>query len=73
MNPGGRIAVIEMIIGDLANPGPAALMDMNMLALVSGQERSLAEYDVLLSTAGLRRIAVLATKSPQSVIEAVAE
>jgi hypothetical protein len=73
MNPGGRIAVIEMIIGDLANPGPAALMDMNMLSLVSGQERSLAEYEVLLSAAGLRRIAVLDTKSPQSVIEAVAE
>jgi hypothetical protein len=73
MNPGGRIAVIEMVIGDLANPGPAALMDMNMLALVSGQERSLDEYDVLLSAAGLRRTAVLATKSPQSVIEAIAE
>ena len=73
MIPGGRIAVIEMIIGDVVDPGPAALMDMNMLTLVPGQERSLAEYDALLSAAGLRRIEALDTKSPQSVIVAVAE
>jgi len=72
MTPGGRIAVVEMIIGELSDPGPAALMDMNMLAAVPGQERSLSEYDRLLSAAGLRRTAVLPTSSRQSVIEAVA-
>jgi hypothetical protein len=44
-------------------------MDMNMLAAVPGQERSLREYDALLSAAGLRRTAVLPTSSAQSVIE----
>jgi hypothetical protein len=72
MTPGGRIAVIEMIVGELSDPRPAALMDMNMLAAVPGQERSLAQYDALLSAAGLRRIAVRPTSSAQSVIEAVA-
>jgi hypothetical protein len=72
MTPGGRIAVVEMIVGELSDPGPAALMDMNMLAAVPGQERSLTEYDALLSAAGLRRTAVLPTSSAQSVIEAVA-
>jgi hypothetical protein len=72
MTPGGRIAVVEMIVGELSDPGPAALMDMNMLAAVPGQERSLTEYDALLSAAGLRRTAVLRTSSAQSVIEAVA-
>jgi hypothetical protein len=76
MTPGGRMRVVEMIVGELSDPGPAALMDMNMLAAVPGQERSLteydAEYDALLSAAGLRRTAVLPTRSAQSVIEAVA-
>lgn len=72
MTPGGRIAVVEMIIGELSDPGPAAPMDMNMLAAVPGQERSPSEYDGLLSAAGPRRTAVLPTSSHQSVIEAVA-
>jgi hypothetical protein len=72
MPPGGRIAIVEMVLGELDNPGPGALIDMNMLAVCPGQERSLDEYDALLAAAGLRRTAVLATSSPQSVIEAVA-
>ena len=72
MTSGARIAVVEMLIGELSDPGPAALMDMNMLGAVPGQERSLPEYEALLSAAGLRRTAVLLTSSAQSVIEAVA-
>ena len=38
MNPGARVAVVEMLVGEPSDPGPAALMDMNMLAVVPGQE-----------------------------------
>ena len=72
MTPGGRIAIIEMVLGELSDPGPGALMDMNMLAASVGQERSLDEYDTLLAAAGLRRTAIRTTSSPQSVIEATA-
>jgi hypothetical protein len=72
MNPGGRLAIVEMVLGELADPGPGALMDMNMLAASVGQERSLDEYDALLAAADLRRTAVRTTSSPQSVIEAAA-
>lgn len=72
MTPGGRIAIIEMVLGKLSDPGPGALMDLNMLAACVGRERSLDEYDALLAAAGLRRNAIAATSSPQSVIEAVA-
>ena len=47
-------------------------MDINMLAASPGQERSLEEYDALLTAAGLRRTAVFTTNSPQTVIEAIA-
>jgi O-methyltransferase domain len=72
MTRGGRIAVVEMIVGELSDPGPAALTDMNMLAAVPGQERSLTEYEALLCAAGLRRTSVRSNGSPLSVIEAIA-
>ena len=43
-----------------------------MLVATSGKERSLDEYDTLLTAAGLRRHRLIATDSPLSVIEAVA-
>lgn len=48
-----------------------ALTDLSMLTLAGGRERSLAEFDELLSDAGLRRVAVRTMDGPQSVIEAV--
>jgi predicted O-methyltransferase YrrM len=72
MEPGGRIAIIEMVVGDDGEDRLGAMMDLNMLAVVNGRERSLAEFDALLQRAGLRRTAVLTADSPQSVIEAVA-
>ena len=72
MTPGGRVAIVEMVVGELSEPGLGALIDMNMLAASPGQERSLDEYDALLTAAGLRRTAVRPASSSQSVIEAVA-
>ena len=72
MEPGGRIAIFELVVGADGDAGLAALMDLNMLALLNGRERSLREFDALLHRAGLRRTAVLTADSPHSVIEAVA-
>jgi hypothetical protein len=67
MTPGGRIAVIDMIV-DRANPH-AALSDMVMLMACTGKERTIEEFDALFDAAGLKRTAVLETGTPQSVIE----
>ena len=67
------VAIIELVVGGApGDPSLAALMDLNMHTLVNGRERTLHEFDGLLDRAGLRRIAVVSTGSPQSVIEAVA-
>ncbi|WP_457142406.1 methyltransferase [Mycobacterium sp. URHB0021] len=68
--PGGRIAIIELIVDD-HNP-VSALFDMHMLAISTGRERTLNEYDTMLAAAGLRRSAVRDTTGPQSVIVATA-
>jgi precorrin-6B methylase 2 len=74
MNPGGRVVIIEQIVGSNKDPGiAAALSDLNLLVLTQGgRERTLPQFDALLEAAGLRRTMVFTTKSPHSVIEAVA-
>ena len=72
MVPGGRIAIVEMLVGERDDPGVVALLDLNMLAVADGKERTLAEFDTLLAMAGLRRTAVFTADSPQKIIEAVA-
>lgn len=76
MNPGGRICVVEMVVGETEAPGlDAALLDMNMLMVTQGRERDRAEFDTLLESSGLRRAKDTPIPSPTypySVIEAVA-
>jgi hypothetical protein len=55
---GGRIAVIDLLIGETGQPGLAPLMDMNMLDMTRGRERQIAEFDSLFTAAGLRRVKV---------------
>jgi len=69
---GGRVAIVEMIVPDDLRPSPAQLMDLNMLVMLTGRERTRAEYDTLLGAAGLRIEHVHETHSPFQIIEAVA-
>ena len=55
---GGRIAVVDLLVGEAGQPGLAPLMDMNMLDMTGGRERQLTEFDALFTAAGLRRINV---------------
>lgn len=68
LRPGGRVAIVEMVLPDDGGPSPANLMDLNMLVLVPGQERTSAEYRALLQSAGLSLTGVHATHSPFSVL-----
>jgi O-methyltransferase domain/Dimerisation domain len=73
MLPGGRIMVIEFLIGAVNAPAKlAAFADMTMLLMLPGRERSLDEFDLLFASAGLRRVSVTPLRHPQVVIEAVA-
>ncbi|HET9378598.1 MAG TPA: methyltransferase [Chthoniobacterales bacterium] len=72
LRPGGRIIVIEMLLGEVGQPEFAPLMDLNMMVMLTGRERSLAEYTRLLKDAGLRVSKSTPIRSPMAVIEAVA-
>jgi O-methyltransferase domain len=72
MRPGGRVIVVEMLLGELGEPGLAPLMDLNMMVMLTGRERTLAEYSALLKDAGLRFSNSTPIRPPMAVIEAVA-
>ncbi|MGW2052140.1 methyltransferase [Streptomyces sp. NPDC001858] len=55
VNEGGRVLVVEMIIGELGRPDFATLSDMTMLTMTNGRERELTEFDAVFAAAGWRR------------------
>lgn len=71
MTPSSRLLIVEMVIppGDAMHPGK--VLDMVMLALPGGTERTAAEYGALLAKAGFKLSRVVPTASPVSVVEAV--
>lgn len=71
MKPDSRLLIIEMVLpaGDTSHPGK--LLDIAMLVMPGGQERTEEEYGTLLSKAGFRLTHVVPTKSAVSLVEAV--
>ncbi len=70
VNPGGKLLLVELVIA----PGNAVdlgkVVDLEMLVIASGQERTEVEYRRLLGGAGWRLSRVLPTKSPTWILEA---
>ena len=71
MNPDGRLLIIEMVIPEGDGFHPAKLLDMAMLVLMGGEERTEAEYGALLGKAGFRLSGVTPTQSEASIVEAL--
>jgi hypothetical protein len=69
---GGRVAVIELLLGEIGEPSLAPVFDVTMMVMSSGRERSLVEYKRLFEAAGLRATNVIPTKTPMTILEAVA-
>jgi len=71
MTPKGRLAIVETVIPDDGSPTLAQLMDVNMLAILPGRERTQAQYGALLKPAGLRIERLIQTHSPFQILEAI--
>jgi hypothetical protein len=67
---GSRIVLVEMILPDTLQPSPVTLMDMNMLVMLGGRERTAGEYSALLQRCGYEVERVIPTGGMFSVIEA---
>jgi SAM-dependent methyltransferase len=70
MGPTGRLLIVEMVLPDGNAPHPGKLLDLAMLVMPGGQERTEAEYAALLGRAGFELRRVVSTRSAVSVVEA---
>jgi hypothetical protein len=66
----GRLLLVEMVIPPGNDFHPGKLLDLVMLAVTGGMERTAEEYAALLAQAGFRLTRVVPTESAASVIEA---
>jgi hypothetical protein len=70
MNDDGKVLIVEMVVAEGNEPSPAKGLDLVMLTIEGGKERTEAEYIKLLEASGFRLTKIIPTKSPMSVIEA---
>jgi hypothetical protein len=70
--PGGVVLVVEMVLDRPGHERLAAFMDLNMMAMLGGLERTESAYAALFDRAGLRLTRLLDTGTPFAVLEAVA-
>jgi hypothetical protein len=70
IEPDGRLLVVENVVPEEIRPEMVHLMDLNMLVMTGGLERTAKEYGALLDRAGFRVSRIVPTAGPFSVVEA---
>jgi hypothetical protein len=71
MKPSSRLLIVEMVLPNDDTMHPGKLLDMIMLSIPGGTERTAPEYATLLAKAGFKVSRVVPTASPVSIVEAV--
>jgi hypothetical protein len=71
MKPNSRLLIIEMVLPTGDTPHFGKMLDIIMLAVPGGQERTEPEYRALLENAGFRLKRVVPTQSAVSVVDAI--
>jgi len=71
MSPAGKVLVIDAVLPEGDVPHFGKLTDIVMLSLLTGRERTEAEFSALLAAAGLRHTETQAASAPTGVIVGV--
>ncbi len=71
MREDARLLLVERVVPEDDDPHPSKPMDLAMLILLGGGERTSNEYETLLAGAGFRVTRTVRTASASSIIEAV--
>ena len=70
MTPASRLLIVEMVLAAGNAPHPGKMLDLAMLVMPGGQERTEEEYAALVAKAGFALTRVVPTRSAVSVLEA---
>ena len=68
--PDARVVIVEMLVPETPSPSPVLFLDLNMLVMLDGRERTAGEYGDLLRAAGFAIARVIPTEGMFGVIEA---
>jgi hypothetical protein len=71
MTENGKLLLVEVVIPPGNEPSFGKIMDIEMMLLPGGTERTEAEYRELFAAAGFQLTRVIPTASPASIIEGV--
>lgn len=71
MTPSSRLLIVEFVLPTGDTPHPGKVLDMVMLTLPGGTERTESEYADLLAKAGFKLNRVVPTASAASIVEAL--
>jgi len=71
MNPDGKLLIVEMVLPEGDEPHMGKMLDMMMMLVPGGEERTPSEYAALLEPNGFKVNRVVPTASAVSVVEAV--
>ncbi len=66
----GRVLIVDSVIPPDNDPHPGKVLDLEMLMLPGGMERTAAEFETLLTNSGFRLNRIIPTLSPVSIVEA---
>jgi len=71
IRPGGRLLVVDQVVPGRNEPGVSKLMDLEMLVLPGGMERTEQEFRDLFAASGFRLERIIPTPGIQFIIEGV--
>ncbi|HEU4710333.1 MAG TPA: methyltransferase [Pyrinomonadaceae bacterium] len=72
MDQGGKLLLVECVVADSSDQPFSTLLDLQMLVVTGGRERTETQFAELLAAAGFRLTRVIQTEVPECIIEAVA-
>ena len=71
MGEKGRVLLVDMVVPDTDAMSFSKLLDLNMLAMTAGRERTKAAFRALLDAVDYNLTRIIPTMAPQSLLEAV--
>ena len=70
MRPNGKLILVDCVVPETNEPHFSKFIDLNMLVMTGGKERTKEEFEQLLADAGFKLLRVIPTDVPTSIVEA---
>jgi SAM-dependent methyltransferase len=71
MAKNGRVLLVDMVVPENDTSSFSKLLDLNMLVMNGGRERTKSDFCALLAAAGYKHTRIIPTIAPQSIVEAI--